>query len=126
MNVNYQTSIPAIHPVASHVDGFSRISAHAKDLGLRTREALVRMRERMENLELSLCQVAAENQELNATLSGINEKLVLTQASNYLAKKSLEEKAQAVVDLEAQLAAYRRKAKADEAEIEALKTQLFA
>ncbi|MDN3640240.1 hypothetical protein QWY82_15700 [Simiduia curdlanivorans] len=126
MNVNSQTSLPATQPNLGPVSALNRLSVQAKNVGSRTREALIRMRERMENLEQTLCQTVSENQELATQLRATRERLTLVQASHFLTKKALEEQQLSVADLEAQLAAYRRKAKSDQVEIEALKTQLFA
>lgn len=126
MNVNSQTSLPATQPNLGPVSALNRLSVQAKNVGSRTREALIRMRERMENLEQTLCQTVSENQELATQLRATRERLTLVQASHFLTKKALDEQQLSVADLEAQLAAYRRKAKSDQVEIEALKTQLFA
>lgn len=126
MNVIREINTTIFEPPVGQSFGLNSLVSQSRNLGVRTRETLMRMRERMANLELTLCQTVSENQQLTSQLNGTNEKLTLIQTSQYLTNKALEEQRVKVADLEAQLAAYRRKAKVDQDEIEALKTQLFA
>lgn len=113
-------------PTACVVDYRLLTAKPTARLAAQVRDTINRLRDRMANLEATLGQTASHNQELDAELRFAREQWLFCQAGNFLAKKRLAEQQQSIADLEAQLAAYRRKAGADQKEIEALKTQLFA
>ncbi|AFU98112.1 hypothetical protein [Simiduia agarivorans] len=102
------------------------VAASRQNLDVKVRQTLSKMRERMNNMEQVLGRTADENAELKSHAVQLETRLQLVSNANYLAAKREQELKAQVLDLEAQLAVYRRQATADKKEIEALKDQLFA